>query len=220
MMDPALVLDGALRRCGAWIVSGGTAHASREAVGDRDQAVLLAAMVRDLLAETQLAAASLDLIAVIIGPGSFTGIRAALALAHGLGLGGGIPVIGVTVGEAIVEALPPDPHRQLWIATDSRRGRVFLERRSRAESFALETLPTPDGPVAIAGDQAVPVAAILAARDFDVVLTEIRQPDAMAILRAAVKRAQGDLPQRAPQPLYIDAPEVRFPASGVRPPPS
>jgi tRNA threonylcarbamoyladenosine biosynthesis protein TsaB len=219
-MGPALVLDGALRRCGAWIVSGGTARASREAAGERDQAVLLAGMVRDLLAETQLAAASLDLIAVIIGPGSFTGIRASLALAHGLSLGGGIPVIGVTVGEAIVEALLPDPNRELWIATDSRRGRVFLERGSRAEAFALETLPTPDGPVAIAGDQAVPVAAILAARDFDVMLTEIRQPGAMAILRAAVKRRQGDLPRRAALPLYIDAPEVRFPASGVRPPPS
>jgi tRNA threonylcarbamoyladenosine biosynthesis protein TsaB len=217
-MRPALVLDGALRRCGAWIVSGGTAQASREAAGNRDQAVLLARMVRDLLAEMQLAAESLDLIAVIIGPGSFTGIRAALALAHGLGLGGGLPVIGVTVGEAIVEALPPDPNRELWIATDSRRGRVFLERGSRAEAFALEALPTPDGPVAIAGDQAVPVAAILAARHFDVVLTEIRQPGPLSILRAAVKRRQGDLPQRAALPLYIDAPEVRFPAPGVRPP--
>lgn len=219
-MGPALVLDGALRRCGAWIVSGGTVQASREATGNRDQAVLLAGMVRDLLAETQLAAESLDLIAVIIGPGSFTGIRAALALAHGLGLGGRLPVIGVTVGEAIVEALPPDPNRELWIATDSRRGRVFLERGSRAEAFALQALPTPDGPVAIAGDQAVPVAAVLAARDLDVLLTEIRQPDAMAILRAAVKRRQGDLPQRAALPLYIDAPEVRFPASGLRLPPS
>jgi tRNA threonylcarbamoyladenosine biosynthesis protein TsaB len=218
-MAPALVLDGALRRCGVWMVSGGIPQVSREAAGDRDRAGLLAGMVSDLLAETQLAADSLDLIAVIIGPGSFTGIRAALALAYGLSIGGGVPVIGVTVGEAIVEALPPDPDRELWIATDSRRGRVFLERGSRAEAFALEALPTPDGPVAIAGDQAVPVAAVLAARELDVMLTEIRQPGPLPILRAAVKRRQGDLPQRPALPLYIDAPEVRFPACGVRPPP-
>ena len=218
-MGAALVLDGALRRCGVWAVSGGTVQASREAAGERAQAVWLAGMVRDLLAESQ-GADSLDLIAVTIGPGSFTGIRAALALAHGLGLGGGIPVIGVTVGEAIAERLPPDPGRELWVVTDSRRGRIFLERGLRAEAFELDALPAPAGSVTIAGDQAVPVAATLAAREFDVMLTEIRQPDALAILGAAVKRRDGELPPRAPLPLYIDAPAVRFPASGPRPPPS
>ena len=53
-----------------------------------------------------MSAADLDLVAVTVGPGSFTGIRAALALAHGLALAAGVPVIGVTVGEALADALP------------------------------------------------------------------------------------------------------------------
>ncbi len=159
------------------------------------------------------------LIAVTIGPGSFTGIRAALALAHGLALSSGVPVVGVTLGEALAEAVPPYAGRELWVATDSRRGRVFLERGQVAEAFAMNEIPSPEGSVVIGGDQAAQVAAQLTARGFDVTLTSTRQPDGIAISRAALKRHQGALPHRAPLPLYIDAPEIRLPPGYLRPPP-
>ena len=122
--------------------------------------------------------ASLDLIAVTIGPGSFTGIRAALALAQGLALGSGRPVVGVTVGEALAEEVEYAPERVLWVASDSRRGRVFLERHGTAEAYELDALPTPEGPVAIAGEQAIAVTAALAARDVNVQLAGSHGPSA------------------------------------------
>ena len=94
----------------------------------------------------------LDLIAVTIGQVLFTGIRAGLALAHGIGLAFGVPVIGVTVGEAIAEAFPHLGDRDLWVVTDSRRGHIFLERDGEILSLAVEAaLPVPRGKVAIAG---------------------------------------------------------------------
>ena len=79
---------------------------------------ILAELVADVLAEAGWSPASLDLIAVTVGPGSFTGIRAGLALAHGIGLAAAVPVIGVTTGEALAHAVSPVlAGRALWSVT-------------------------------------------------------------------------------------------------------
>lgn len=213
-----LALDSALAQCAAAIVVDAQTAAQRQQPAARGQASLLPVMAEAVLGEAGMVAAQLDLVAVTVGPGSFTGIRAGLALAHGIGLAAGVPVIGVTVGEALADALPQLGQRELWSAVDSRRGRVFLERGGAVEAFALESLPIPTQPIAIAGDAAVEVAARLAARDADVMLTDARLPQPRHVALAACRRWQHALPPRAAQPLYVDPPEARPPA-GQRPPP-
>jgi tRNA threonylcarbamoyladenosine biosynthesis protein TsaB len=214
-----LTLDAALARCAAGLVVDTVLVAARHEDQRRGHAALLPPLAEAVLAEAGLAATDLDLIAVTIGPGSFTGIRAGLALAHGLALGADIPVIAVTVGEALADALPRLGARKLWVAIDSRRGRVFLERDGTVESVALDALPAPAGPVAIAGDAAPAVAARLAAREADVMLTNARLPTSRHIAMVALARHVGRLPALAAQPLYVDPPEARLPAGGLRPPP-
>ncbi len=208
-----LVIDAALAGCQAAVVYNDSVLAARYAEGRQGQSAQLAGMVQAVLAIE-----SPNLIAVTLGPGSFSGIRAALSLAHGVGLALGIPVIGVTVGEAFseafIEAGPPIAGRQLWCAITSRRGRVFLERDGVAESFLLNTLPRPRQPVVLAGDAAMVVAASLAAQGADVMLTTARIPRPRNIADAARRRHLGILPPRASQPVYVDAPEV----SRARPP--
>lgn len=182
-------------------------------------AALLPVMTEAVLDEARLSASDLELVAVTVGPGSFTGIRAALALAHGLALAVGVPVVGVTVGEALADALPYLGHRSLWSVIDSRRGRVFLERSGSVVAVALDALPMPDGGVALAGDAAPTVAARLAARDVDVMLTDARLPMGRHVAVVAEQRAAGQRPPREAQPLYVDPPEARLPAGGLRPPP-
>ena len=166
-----------------------------------------------------MAAASLDLVAVTVGPGSFTGIRAGLALAHGIALAAGVPVVGVTVGEALADVAAVSRRAQLWVAIDSRRGRVFLERGGTVIALPLDALPMPEGKVALAGDAAIAVAARLAARDADVMLTDARLPMARHIAVVADAGSRGELPPLPAQPLYVDPPEARLPAGGLRPPP-
>jgi tRNA threonylcarbamoyl adenosine modification protein YeaZ len=214
-----LALDAALARCAAAIVVDEHLIALRQGDASRGHAALLPVMASEVLSEAGLSASSLDLVAVTVGPGSFTGIRAGLALAHGIALAAGVPVVGVTIGEALADSLPHLGGRQLWVAIDSRRGRVFLERDGAVAAFALDALPAPDGRVAVAGDAAIEVAGRLAARNADVMLTDARLPQVRHVAAVGARRLQGALAPRQAQPLYVDPPEARLPAGGLRPPP-
>ncbi|MSP00249.1 MAG: tRNA (adenosine(37)-N6)-threonylcarbamoyltransferase complex dimerization subunit type 1 TsaB [Acetobacteraceae bacterium] len=211
-----LVLDSALARRTAAIIADDAVIALRTEAGKQGHETILPAMARDVMAE---AGAGIDLVAVTVGPGSFTGIRACLALGHGIGLGHGVPVVGVTVGEAIAVAFPHLGGRDMWVVTESRRGYIFLEQGVDIASLAIAALPEPRRPVAIAGAAAVQVASRLAARGVDVLLTDSRFPLPRHIARVAARRHKGELSPRAAQPLYVDPPEARFPAGGLRPPP-
>ena len=214
-----LALDAALARCSAAVLADGAVLAHEAAPAPRGQPALLAPMVARVLARSGLAAPSLDAIAVTVGPGSFAGLRAALALAHGIALAAGRPVIAVRVAEALAESLTLPTGRTLWVAIDSRRGRVFLDRDGAVAAESLAALPRPSGPVALAGDAANQVAARLAARGDNVMLTNAHLPDAVAVARVAARRLAGALPPLAAQPLYIDPPEAKLPAGGLRPAP-
>ena len=220
-----LALDGALARCAAALVEDGEVVAIRQAAATRGHAGLLPPMAEAVLAEAGIAATGLDAIAVTVGPGSFTGLRAAIALAQGLAAGAGCPVVGVGVAEAMAAALPNLGGRELWVAIDSRRGRVFLHRAGSAlnimvpEAMALDELPAPTARLAIAGDAAIEVAGRLAAMDADVMLTDVRLPPIRQVALVAASRLLGRIPPLAAQPLYVDPPEAKLPASGFRPPP-
>jgi tRNA threonylcarbamoyl adenosine modification protein YeaZ len=214
-----LALDAALARCSAAVVVDGEVLAGSHQDAARGHAALLPVLAQAALDVAGVTPLMLDLVAVTVGPGSFTGLRAGLALAHGVALAAGIPVVGVSVGEALAEAFPHLGRRALWSAIDSRRGRIFLERDGVVAVTGTDDLPQPQGPVAIAGDAAIAVAAQLAARDVDVMLTDARMPLTRHIARVGERRHNGDLPPRPAQPIYVDPPEARLPSSGLRPAP-
>jgi tRNA threonylcarbamoyladenosine biosynthesis protein TsaB len=214
-------LDSAVSRCSATIVADGTVIAGQQQDLDRGHATVLAVMAQGCLRDAGLTAADLDLVAVTVGPGSFTGIRGGIALAQGIGLAAGCPVIGVTVGESLAESLSLPGDRALWCAIPSRRGRVFLDTGRDVLPRALTDLPDPPGPVAVAGPAAAEVAARLAARlaihgGADVMLTDAILPIGRHVAAVAERRFRGMLPPLAAEPLYIDAPEARLPAGGAR----
>ena len=200
-----LALDAALSGCSAGVVGPDGVLAERRAIGARGQVAALPAMAEAALSQTGVMPTHLAMVAVTIGPGSFTGIRAALSLAHGIALAAQVPLVGVTVGEALAA---PDCGRLQWVVVDTRRGRVFLERDVGVTTVDLDALPDPSGPVSVAGNAAIAVASRLAARGADVLLLPTRMPAPAGVAAAAWRRASAGPDPRPVQPLYVDPPEA------------
>jgi tRNA threonylcarbamoyladenosine biosynthesis protein TsaB len=92
--------------------------------GPRHSTALLAAV------EASTAAAGgwsgVDRIAVGLGPGSFVGIRIAIATANGLAASTGLPLTGVCTLDAVAAGLREgDGDRECLAVLDARRGEVF-----------------------------------------------------------------------------------------------
>ena len=80
--------------------------------------------IRDLLAQATLTVDDLDALAVGIGPGQFTGMRAGIATMKALALALGIPLAGVPTLDVL--AWPARDHPGPVCATiDAKRGQIF-----------------------------------------------------------------------------------------------
>ncbi|MGH7085898.1 MAG: tRNA (adenosine(37)-N6)-threonylcarbamoyltransferase complex dimerization subunit type 1 TsaB [Acetobacteraceae bacterium] len=210
-----LALDAAPGSASAAIVTGGKVLACEADMSGVGRLALLAEMA---VRTAGLTAADLTAVAASVGPGSFTGIRMALALAIGIGLAAGAPAIGVSVGEALAALLGDPRPRALWVAIDSRRGHVFLERAGTVAAFEAAAFPLPRGPILLAGDAAGRVVGRLRGAGADVQLAAGQAGGAVAVGLAGEARLAGRLPARAALPLYVDLPAARL-AEGVRPEP-
>ena len=129
--------------------------------------------------------------------------------AQGLALGAGVPIVGVTVGEALACSLPQLGGRLLWVAIASRRGRVFLEIGDQVLSCDIAALPGSGQAVAVAGGAAPEVASRLAARGVNVMLTDARLPVGRYIAQVAQRRLTGAIRPLPIEPIYVDPPQAR-----------
>lgn len=205
-----LALDGALARCSALVCEDGRVLARRVQDGPRGHASVLPALAQEVLAEA--GGGACDAVAVTVGPGGFTGLRAAIALAQGFALGWGVPCLGVTLGEAFAASLPESERdgRTLWVAVDTKRGRIALERPDAAPAvFATGELPRPAGPVLLAGDAAEAAAEALRAMGADALPAALRLPEPEGVAAAAALWLRGEMPPREAEPLYLEPPAVR-----------
>jgi tRNA threonylcarbamoyladenosine biosynthesis protein TsaB len=121
-----------------------------EVLGERRaRAVAVLAGADELLREARLAPPDLDLLAVGVGPGSFTGVRIGLAAARGIALALDLPVSGVSTLAALGAGAPGAVP-----VIDARRGEVFTLADGEPRCLAPGELELQAG-VAYVGDGAV-----------------------------------------------------------------
>lgn len=122
-----LALDIATEVCSVALARGDRVHEVAETVGQRHSARLLP-MVDALLREQRLALADCAAIAFGAGPGSFTGLRIACAVAQGLAWASDRPVAPVGNLEAIAwhaRTLVPDAQRVAAVI-DARMNEAYV----------------------------------------------------------------------------------------------
>src|SRR5258708_33720112 len=105
-MVSVLGLDSAGNACSAAVLRWGRIVARRFAPMARGQAEALMPMIAATLAEAEMQASALDLIAVTIGPGAFTGLPLGPAAARGPAVATGVPAPAIS---SFAPVAPPVP---------------------------------------------------------------------------------------------------------------
>ena len=170
----------------------------------RGHAEALVPMIDRLFRETGVPAASVERIAVTVGPGSFTGLRVGVSAARALALALGVPAVGVSVFEAIRERLGV-PGTALAIALDARRDEIYLQSFDSGGQAGTPVVVTAQEAAAMIppGARVVGTAAALLGHEAgpDVFLL-----DPVAVARAGSRLDPAGFP---PHPLYLRKPDAK-----------
>jgi tRNA threonylcarbamoyladenosine biosynthesis protein TsaB len=160
-----------------------------------------------LLAGAELRPTDLDGVAVGIGPGSFTGIRMAIATARALSLALGIPVAGVSTLRALAAGAPG-----ALPVIDAKRREIFTEVEGEPAVLAPQALTLEAGTVCV-GDGAVRYRELLTSLGAEIPPDDDERHLPRARFHALLARDFG--PAEAVQPLYLRVPDIRGVAANV-----
>jgi tRNA threonylcarbamoyladenosine biosynthesis protein TsaB len=222
-MSLVLALDCAVSGLGVALVRDGVRLASRREEG-RDQAARLLPAVASVLRDGGVGRNELSLIAVTVGPGSFTGVRVGLAAARGLAVGLGVPLAGIsTTSVLLAQAATPD--RLVVAAVDSRLGDWFCAIGGESEEpFAATVAALIDRlggrSCVIVGADVAPLVERLTAAGIDAV-AEAAVVDPVALARLALARGLDAWRARnkrdgLPRPLYLRGVSITLPDGARR----
>lgn len=148
-----LAIDTSGDTCSAAMLYGDELFTALELAPRRHGELILDMMAR-LLAEAGLTLSALDALAFGRGPGSFTGVRIAAAVAQGAAFGADIGVIGVSTLAALAQGHHrATGHGRILAALDARMGEVYWG----AYRVGAKGLVEPAGEELVASPGAVPV---------------------------------------------------------------
>ena len=142
-----LCIETSTSCCSAAICIDSKAVATRENLSNANHASELPVFIKQLLAETQANAWTLDAVALSQGPGSYTGLRIGTSIAKGICYGMNIPLIPVDTLQILCAAVMEDIPADILLCPmlDARRMEVYtaiytttLERQSEVIAKVID----------------------------------------------------------------------------------
>lgn len=148
MSSKILALDTATEACSAALLYNNSVI-YRYQLAPRQHTQLILPMLQSLLDEAGLSLTQLDAIAFGRGPGSFTGIRIAASVIHGMAFATDLPVIPVSTLQALAQSAWREQQlKSVITAIDARMDEIYwcayqLEQDNRMSPIIPEMLGTP-----------------------------------------------------------------------------
>ncbi len=217
-----LAFDTSMSGCAAAVLADGRVLARGEVSaaqeqGGRGQSEALMPLLARVMEQAALDWRQLDLVAVTVGPGSFTGLRIGLAAARGFALALGVRIAGVSTPEALAAGVPAGERggRPIIVAIDSKRADLFVQRFDAGlrpagpiaamapDKAAAETREAP----LLVGDAAARLLPLLPGA---ILSAAPARPDPVALAHLAL-RLIGEGRALPPEPLYLRPADVTPP---------
>jgi tRNA threonylcarbamoyladenosine biosynthesis protein TsaB len=204
---------------------GGGVVARRSTLDARRHAELLAPSIAGVLDEAGATRTDVTAVAVGVGPGPFTGLRAGIVTARVLGLALGVEVVGVCSLDAlalqVARELRDDAPVQFAVSTDARRHELYWALYEHvAEPDAVPRRLS--GP-AVTAPTGLPEAVPVAGRGATLYPEQFAPPagpldvDAGAVAELAVRGlASGRTDLLPAEPLYLRRPDAAPPGARKR----
>ena len=226
-MSTTLSFDTSADYCAAALVQDGTAIAAQSLAMSRGHAEALVPLVRKLCASTGTDLSGVDLVAVTVGPGSFTGVRTGIAAARGFALATGAPAVGVSSLQAVAYSARQAGSPSVLVVLDTRRADFFAQLfDSDAEpcgdpavldAGAIQDLIRMNAPVVVGNAVARFRSDVGPDMDAGIFASGPGVPDPADVALLAERilytnRVASD----TLSPLYLRAPEAKIPPDGGR----
>lgn len=222
-----LALDTSLAACSVALWRDGAILAHRFEAMARGHAETLVPMIEATRRDAGIDYSELRLVAVTVGPGTFTGIRIGLSAARGLALALGVPVLGRTTLEVLAAGAASEARgdEAILAAIDARRELCYAQAfTGELSPLCPPALVVPEEALAMAGTRPAVVVGSGAAglRSAAGATGALRAaaapelPDAADLARLAAA-APEPTPGEVPAPLYLRPPDARLPGEAGRP---
>lgn len=189
--------------------------ASTHSTRGRHHAESLAPQIQQVVAEAGAVIADIEMIAVDVGPGLYTGLRVGITTARAMAHTLSVPMLAVTSVEAIAHANRNSG--ALTVAIDARRGEVFHSTFVFDSTGAMtgsepgvataDQVDTRESTIVV-GDGALVYAESFARLGLTVDVDAVHLPMPEAVLELAVSRLDKAVDPTAIEPLYLRRPDA------------
>ncbi len=128
-----LLIDTSTSRCTLGL--SGDRLLKRESLAERQSAQKILPLIQQLCEEAEIGLAQLDAVAVMAGPGSFTGLRIGVGVAQAIAYAHSLPAIAVSTLAVLAESAAQENSAAsaFWVAMPAREGEYYFgayERRA------------------------------------------------------------------------------------------